>query len=154
MATYRTSSPSETHRLGIQLGSRIQAPCTVFLCGDLGAGKTALAQGLAVGLGVEDPDSVRSPTFSLINHHPAPWGTVYHVDLYRLESRREQESAGLQEVLDSDGVVIIEWAERLKLSSDPPLRIDIQLPDDSQDGDGRIFRVSGLPESPQRTRGR
>ncbi|MEE8584081.1 MAG: tRNA (adenosine(37)-N6)-threonylcarbamoyltransferase complex ATPase subunit type 1 TsaE [Acidobacteriota bacterium] len=146
MATHRTSSPSETHRLGVRLGSQIQPPRTVFLCGELGSGKTALVKGLAEGLGVEDPDSVHSPTFSLINEYPAPWGTIYHVDLYRLEGRREQDSVGLQEILDSDGVVIIEWAERLKLESDPPLHIEIRILDDDENGDGRIFRVRGLSD--------
>ncbi len=144
MATYRTSSPLQTHRLGVRLGSAIQPPRTVFLRGELGAGKTALAKGLAEGLGVEDPDSVHSPTFSLVNQYPAPWGTVFHVDLYRLEGRRQQESVGLQEILDSDDVVIIEWAERLKLECDPPLHIEIRTSEDDDNGDVRIFRVREL----------
>ncbi|HSR70050.1 MAG TPA: tRNA (adenosine(37)-N6)-threonylcarbamoyltransferase complex ATPase subunit type 1 TsaE [Acidobacteriota bacterium] len=126
MSRYSTRDEEETRRLGTRLAKKLSRPALVLLRGELGAGKTVLAKGLAQGFGVEDASVVHSPTFSLINLYPSPGGPVYHVDLYRLESQREQYSTGLDEVLcEEQAAVIIEWAEKLSLAARPSLSIEI-----------------------------
>jgi tRNA threonylcarbamoyladenosine biosynthesis protein TsaE len=83
----------------------------VALTGDLGAGKTVLAQGIADGAGASGYRA--SPTFTFIREYPGPV-RVYHVDLYRLDHPRELEDLGLEEILDGLGIVIIEWAEKMR----------------------------------------
>jgi tRNA threonylcarbamoyladenosine biosynthesis protein TsaE len=107
-----SSSEAETFRFGQELARSMSLPAHVLLYGDLGAGKTALARGLAVGFGLEDPDDVASPTFTLINEYRGRV-KIYHIDLYRIETGR-LEGLGLDEIFDDpNAAVIVEWAERL-----------------------------------------
>ena len=118
-----TVSAEETVDLGERLGKLLGPGDVVALFGDLGAGKTTLTKGIAVGLGLAD--DVHSPTFTLIHeHHGAV--PLYHVDLYRLSREEEIETLGLEEYIYSDGVTIIEWADRMK-SLLPKDRLDITL---------------------------
>jgi tRNA threonylcarbamoyladenosine biosynthesis protein TsaE len=114
-----SSSPEETVEIGRGLAKRLSAPVLVFLCGDLGSGKTTMAKGIISGLGAAREEDVTSPTFTLVhvfrNHVP-----VYHVDLYRVERFRDLESLGLEDAFAEPGVVIIEWAERFTLRTDWP----------------------------------
>jgi tRNA threonylcarbamoyladenosine biosynthesis protein TsaE len=82
----------------------------IGLCGDLGAGKTQLVKGLARGLGIAA--RVHSPTFALVNIYNGGRLTLYHLDLYRLDTREQILAAGLEEYLKPEGVTVIEWAER------------------------------------------
>src|SRR5262245_7499149 len=107
-----SSSEAETFRFGQELTRSMSLPAHVLLYGDLGAGKTALARGLAVGFGLEDPDDVASPTFTLINEYRGRV-KLYHIDLSRIETCR-LEGLGLDEIFDEpNAAVIVEWAERL-----------------------------------------
>jgi tRNA threonylcarbamoyladenosine biosynthesis protein TsaE len=101
-----------TRALGIELGRRAQPGTTITLTGDLGSGKTTLVQGLAQGLQVPAEYYVTSPSYTLINAYPGRC-RLFHVDLYRLGDALEIETTGLTDILDTDGVVAIEWAERL-----------------------------------------
>ncbi len=105
-----TSNPEQTWRIGELLGARLGAGDTVCLYGDLGAGKTSFSYGIALGLDVKE-QYITSPTFTFVNEYE---GRVpfYHIDLYRLKDPEELESIGFEEYLDSDGVTVIEWAER------------------------------------------
>jgi tRNA threonylcarbamoyladenosine biosynthesis protein TsaE len=105
-----TSSPEQTRRIGELLGARLGPGDTVCLYGDLGAGKTSLSYGIAVGLEVQT-EYITSPTFTFVNEYVgrAPF---YHIDLYRLKDPGELENIGFEEYIDSDGVTVIEWAER------------------------------------------
>ena len=122
-----THSADETRRLGKDLGAIIQQPLTIALIGDLGSGKTAFVQGLAQGLDVSDKYYITSPTFTLINEYPGRH-RLYHVDLYRIEHLSELEDIGLDEALQADAVIAIEWAEKLSpdmLLNHLQLRFDI-----------------------------
>ena len=96
--------------LGAKLSQAIQAPCIIFLQGDLGAGKTTLVRGFLRGRGYTGP--VRSPTYTLVEPYPLVNETVYHLDLYRLVDAEELEYLGLRDMLDSANILLIEWPER------------------------------------------
>ena len=96
----------------MELAAGLKAPAHILLYGDLGAGKTLFAKGLADGFGVLDVDDVSSPTFTLINQYSGRM-KIYHIDLYRIETGA-LDGLGLEEIFDdTDAAVIIEWAERL-----------------------------------------
>jgi tRNA threonylcarbamoyladenosine biosynthesis protein TsaE len=105
----RTSTEEETIALGEEIGRRLPRPSVVLLVGELGAGKTTLAKGIVHGLGAASQDDVTSPTFTLIHEFGEK---VYHIDLYRLETAREVQALGLDELIDSGGVLLVEWGER------------------------------------------
>ncbi|PAP75838.1 tRNA (adenosine(37)-N6)-threonylcarbamoyltransferase complex ATPase subunit type 1 TsaE [Rubrivirga marina] len=104
-----TDSAEATRALGRRLAERLEPGDVVALSGDLGAGKTHLAHGVADGLGL-DGDAVTSPTFALVQEHGD--GALLHLDLYRVESEAEAGRLGLGELLDGDAVALVEWPER------------------------------------------
>ena len=112
MATFISHSPAETEALGERFGRAARPGLVIALSGDLGAGKTQLVKGLARGLGIAA--RVHSPTFTLVNEYGGGRLKLFHLDLYRLETREQILSAGIEEFLSPDGVAVIEWAERLK----------------------------------------
>ena len=120
--TVVTRSDAQTEAEGRALGERLGAGDRVHLYGDLGAGKTVFVRGLAEGLGA-DPDDVNSPTFTLIQEYHGRV-TLYHVDLYRI-APAEVPDLGL-EPLAADGVLAIEWAERLPAADLGAIRVDIE----------------------------
>ena len=101
----------------------------VLLSGNLGAGKTAFVRGLAAGLGI-DPADVSSPTFTIVHEYRGGRLTLYHADLYRIE-RGAAEYMGLDEMGATDGVLAIEWAERLVNRPAGARRIELQIVDES-----------------------
>ena len=109
--TITTRSESETAAVGRELARTLTPGSVVLLFGDLGAGKTAFVRGLAEGLGVS-PDAVTSPTFALLQEYRHGRLPLFHADLYRLNDPREVDDLGLEEIAE-DGVLAIEWAERL-----------------------------------------
>jgi tRNA threonylcarbamoyladenosine biosynthesis protein TsaE len=110
MATNISHSPAETAALGEQWGRAAESGLVIGLCGDLGAGKTQLVKGLARGLGIVA--GVHSPTFTLVNIYSGGRLTLFHLDLYRLDTRQQIAAAGLEDYLNPPGVTVIEWAER------------------------------------------
>src|SRR6266851_3582802 len=110
MATHISHSPAETEALGESWGRAAKSGLVIGLSGDLGAGKTQLVKGLARGLGV--PVRVHSPTFSLVNVYSGGRLTLFHLDVYRLDTPAQIVAAGLEEYLQPDGVTVIEWADK------------------------------------------
>jgi len=102
-------SVAQTRRLGARLAELLAPGDVVLLGGNLGAGKTVFAQGVAEGLGIKEP--VTSPTFTLIHEYEGRL-PLFHVDLYRIGGDAEASDLGLEEYLYGDGVTLIEWAER------------------------------------------
>lgn len=134
-----TRSPEETVDFGRSLAHLLHPPCVVLLEGELGSGKTTLTKGIAAGLGVAEEEDVTSPTFTLVHEYSqgeAGKGKgirVYHIDLYRIEGRRDLGSLGLDELFGPSATVIIEWGEKLPAVLPAP-----------------VFRIrlAALPESP------
>jgi tRNA threonylcarbamoyladenosine biosynthesis protein TsaE len=108
--SFETNSEEETIELGRKIARELPRRAVVLLIGNLGAGKTTLAKGIISGLGVAQPEGVVSPTFTLIYEYGG--GRVYHVDLYRLDTLQQVATLGLEEILDREAVVLIEWGER------------------------------------------
>ena len=120
---FQTESEDETIALGEKLASELPARAVVLLIGQLGAGKTTLAKGIVKGLGAAKPEDVSSPTFTLI-HEYSP--SVYHIDLYRLDTAAQVATLGLDEIFDRRAVVLVEWGERFP-DLMPQERIEIHL---------------------------
>jgi len=107
----RTSSVDETRDLGASLAELARAGDLLLLAGDLGAGKTAFAQGFGRGLGVEGP--ITSPTFTLAREYEGQRLRLHHLDAYRMEAIEEVFDVGLPELLDDDAVVLVEWGDAI-----------------------------------------
>jgi len=120
---FHTRSEEETIALGERLARELPPKCAVLLIGNLGAGKTTLAKGIAKGLGAAEPEEVSSPTFTLIHEYGS---RVYHIDLYRLDDPLAVARLGLDEIFDRDAVVLVEWGERFPQLM-PADRIEIRL---------------------------
>jgi tRNA threonylcarbamoyladenosine biosynthesis protein TsaE len=111
MVTFISHTPAETESLGESWGRTAQRGCVIALSGELGAGKTQLVKGVARGLCIAA--GVHSPTFTLVNEYGGGRLRLFHLDLYRLETPEQIAAAGLEEFLQSDGVTVVEWAEKM-----------------------------------------
>jgi tRNA threonylcarbamoyladenosine biosynthesis protein TsaE len=107
-----THSPEETIAFGRQLAAQLAPPKLVLLRGDLGAGKTTMVKGIAEAFDAAAQDDVTSPTFTLIHEYRGPKVTVFHIDLYRIDTERELATLGLEDYFRDDSVVLIEWGEK------------------------------------------
>ena len=108
MAIFVSDSPEKTKRFGEQYAKTLSAGDVVILNGDMGAGKTVFAKGVAAGLGIED--EILSPTYAYMNDY---YGKLYHFDCYRLSDGGQAEALGLTDYFYADGVCLIEWAENI-----------------------------------------
>ena len=125
---HTTRSEDETASLARDLAATLRAGDVLLLSGNLGAGKTAFVRGLAAGLGI-DPLDVSSPTFTLVHEYRGGRLTLYHVDLYRLE-RAATEDLGLEELGARDGVLAIEWPDRLTHPLPAAKNVRLEIVDD------------------------
>ncbi len=123
-----THSEDETATVARELAALVQAGDVILLSGNLGAGKTAFVRGLAAGLGI-DPEEVSSPTFTLVHEYRGGRLTLYHADLYRLD-RVATEDLGLEEMGVADGVLAIEWPDRLSHALPGARAIEIEIVDE------------------------
>lgn len=108
-----SKDPQETFYIGKVLGENLKTGDIVALVGELGTGKTCLTQGIARGLGVPEEYHITSPTFTLINEYQGRF-VLYHLDMYRLSGVQDLEELGYEEYLAGNGVLVIEWAEKVR----------------------------------------
>jgi tRNA threonylcarbamoyladenosine biosynthesis protein TsaE len=127
--TFTTRSEEETEEVARRLAPTLRAGDVLLLSGNLGAGKTAFVRGLASGLGV-DGGEVSSPTFTLVHEYRGGRLTLYHADLYRLD-RASTDDLGLEEMGVADGVLAIEWPDRLTHVMAGAMPITIEIVDES-----------------------
>ena len=146
---YITGSAEDTIALGRELAPALKNARLVMLRGNLGAGKTTLAKGIAEGLHAASTEDVTSPTFTLIHEYRGPEVSIYHVDLYRIETLRELDTLGLDEILAEAGnLVLLEWGEKFaRFDAERDIEISIERTGDEQ----RRIVVSSQPSaiSPQ-----
>lgn len=142
-AAIETSTPAETEAIGAGLAGMLPPGAMVALYGDLAAGKTCFVRGVASVLG--NPEDVNSPTFTLVNEYAGRL-PLHHLDLYRLGDPRELADIGVEELFDSEGICLVEWAERAG-GFLPAKRLEVRL---SHLGENRrrveIENLGVLPE--------
>jgi tRNA threonylcarbamoyladenosine biosynthesis protein TsaE len=109
---FTTSSAEETIALGRELAGMLAPPKLVLLRGDLGAGKTTLVKGIAHAFQAALEEDVTSPTFTLVHEYRGPSATLYHIDLYRVDTQRELETLGLDDMMSKNSILLIEWGEK------------------------------------------
>lgn len=137
-----TNSPEETRELGRKLGAQARPGQVYCLDGDLGVGKTVLAQGFAEGLGIEGP--VNSPTFTILQQYEDGRFPLYHFDVYRIGDISEMDEIGYEDCFYGDGVCLIEWAQQITEIL-PDDAIHIYIGKELEHGfDCRRIRVEGL----------
>jgi len=135
-ARHHSTSPEETMAVGAELGARIAAHsedgALVLLVGPLGAGKTVLAKGIARGLGIEE--QIISPTYTIVSEYGSGRVPLHHVDLYRIEGTEQMENLGLEDIVRGNGIVVVEWGEKLTQNlvtaateDEPRIRVSIEL---------------------------
>ena len=140
MQTIITHSPEETRALGARLARLLQPGAVVAFTGDLGAGKTAFISGMAQGLDI--PERVTSPTFTIVNEYEGGRLPLFHFDMYRLGSADELFHIGWEDYLARGGVCAVEWSENVaEAIEDDAVRVDIAR---GEDDNSRIIRVEGV----------
>ena len=107
-----THSAEETTAFGRTLTDLLAPPKLVLLRGDLGAGKTTLIKGIAAGFQAASEEDVTSPTFTLVHEYRGPQANLYHVDLYRVDTPRQLETLGLDDLFAENSVLLIEWGDK------------------------------------------
>jgi tRNA threonylcarbamoyladenosine biosynthesis protein TsaE len=136
-----TRSPEQTQQAGVILAKHLVPGDCLPLTGNIGSGKTCFVQGIAKGLGVPEDCPVTSPSFTLVNRYPGRYA-VFHVDLYRLNAKSDLEELELDEILQEDGIVLIEWPE-LTIDNLPEALLYVQLYWDMDSEFERRIRFSG-----------
>jgi len=107
-----TCSPEETIAFGRTMIDLLEPPKLVVLQGDLGAGKTTLIKGIATGFQAAAEEDVTSPTFTLVHEYRGPRANLYHIDLYRVDTPRQLETLGLEDLFAENSILLIEWGEK------------------------------------------
>jgi tRNA threonylcarbamoyladenosine biosynthesis protein TsaE len=107
-----THSAEETIAFGRTLAETLAPPKLVVLRGELGAGKTTLIKGIAAGFRAAAEEDVTSPTFTLVHEYRGPGATLYHIDLYRIDTPRQLETIGLDDLTADNSILLIEWGEK------------------------------------------
>ena len=134
---FESKSAEETEAIGRELAGTLKGGDVVTLTGELGAGKTTLTKGIAKALGIDG--YVKSPSYTLINVYESGRLPLNHIDLYRIEGEIDLEGLGLEEYIYSDGVSVIEWAERLSSDILPEEVIEVTI--SHIDGDSRRIEI-------------
>ncbi len=133
-----THSAEETIAFGRTLAELLSPPKLVLLHGDLGAGKTTLVKGIASAFEAAAEEDVTSPTFTLVHEYRGPRANLYHIDLYRVDTARELETLGLDDLRADDSILLVEWGEKF-----PQLRWDVGIALEREDENARKITISG-----------
>ncbi|MGA9800597.1 MAG: tRNA (adenosine(37)-N6)-threonylcarbamoyltransferase complex ATPase subunit type 1 TsaE [Terriglobales bacterium] len=151
MATqeFITHSAEETIALGRTLAGMLAPPKIVLLRGDLGAGKTTLVKGIAEAFQAASAEDVTSPTFTLVHEYRGPQASLYHIDLYRIDTPRQLETLGLDDLITGNSILLIEWGEKFaRFERERDVEIALEKMDDrgnaAQNSEsGRRIRITG-----------
>ena len=143
MLQLRASSLADTHAIAAAIAGLSRTGDLVVLAGEMGAGKTAFAKGFGAALGVTEP--ITSPTFTLVHSYDAGRITLHHADIYRLSTHHEVADLALAELLEYDGIVLLEWGDVVAQSLGEHLLV--QLVADLGDDDARHVTISGTGRS-------
>ena len=134
-----THSTEETIAFGRTLAEFLTPPKLVLLRGDLGEGKTTLVKGIAAGFGAAAEEDVTSPTFTLVHEYRGPKANLYHIDLYRIDTPRELETLGLEDLRSENSILLIEWGEKFpRLQQDQ----DVEIALEREGENGRRIKIS------------
>ena len=133
-----THSAEETIAFGRTLADFLAPPKLVLLRGDLGAGKTTLVKGIAAAFEAAAEEDVTSPTFTLVHEYRGPRANLYHIDLYRIDTPRELETLGLDDLRSENSILLIEWGEKF-----PRLQWDVEIALEREGENGRRITVRG-----------
>ncbi len=136
----RCATETDTLAFGERIGTRVESGDLILLSGELGAGKTVLVRGIATGMGI-DPSVVRSPTFVLHHVYRAGSRVLHHIDLYRLGPEADIRLLDVDEMLESGGVVVVEWGEHSELLGRVHLRLGFEI----EDGGARVVTAAEVP---------
>ena len=139
MKTFHTHSAEETTDVGRQLAAELKPGSIVLLRGDLGAGKTTLIKGIAEGFNAAEAEAVTSPTFTLIHEYRGPDATLYHIDLYRIDTQRELDTLALDDLMEPNTILLIEWGEKFERFRKER---DVEIAIEPQGGDNRVIQVT------------
>src|SRR5258707_6090409 len=138
MRTFKTHSAEETSELGRWLASELEPGSVVLLRGDLGAGKTTLVKGIAEGFQAAEAEDVTSPTFTLIHEYRGPQVTLFHIDLYRIDTQRELDTLALDDLMTPQSILLIEWGEKFERFA---RERDVEIAIKHGGGDDRLVSV-------------
>ncbi len=133
-----THSAEETVAFGRTLVDLLAPPKMVLLRGNLGAGKTTLVKGIAAAFEAAAEEDVTSPTFTLVHEYRGPRANLYHIDLYRIDTPRELDTLGLEDLRSENSVLLIEWGEKF-----PRIEWDVEIDLERTGESGRRIRISG-----------
>jgi tRNA threonylcarbamoyladenosine biosynthesis protein TsaE len=135
MRSFITHSAEETTALGRKLAAELKPGSIVVLRGDLGAGKTTLVKGIAEGFKAAEADRVTSPTFTLVHEYRGPGATLFHIDLYRIDTPRELDTLALDDLMDANSILLIEWGEKFERFR---RERDVEIAIEHRGGDERV----------------
>jgi len=138
MKSFTTHSAEETTELGRRLAAELKPGSVVLLRGDLGAGKTTMVKGIAEGFHAADAEAVTSPTFTLIHEYRGPEVTLYHIDLYRIDTQRELDTLALDDLMTPKSILLIEWGEKFARFAKER---DAEIAIEHRGGDDRVITV-------------
>jgi tRNA threonylcarbamoyladenosine biosynthesis protein TsaE len=138
MKTFQTHSAEETTDLGRRLSVELKPGSIVLLRGDLGAGKTTMVKGIAEGFEAANADDVTSPTFTLIHEYRGPAITLYHIDLYRIDTQRELDTLALDDLMTPKSILLIEWGEKFARFAKER---DVEIAIEHQGADDRVVTI-------------
>jgi tRNA threonylcarbamoyladenosine biosynthesis protein TsaE len=146
MKTFTSHSADETTDLGRRLASKLKPGSIVLLRGDLGAGKTTLVKGIAEGFNAARAEDVTSPTFTLIHEYRGAEVTLYHIDLYRIDTQRELDTLALDDLITANSILLIEWGEKFERFAKER---DVEIAIEHKGGDARTVKVESAKPHPR-----